>query len=343
MLGLVKTKSQPGLDLLEVKKPKLLPGEVLVKVKAAGICGSDIHIFDWSPSYKWMERYLPLIPGHEFSGIIEKKDRQIQSLQEGDRVVCLPGIGCGKCSLCQRGLIAICPENRAVGLHRNGAFAEYVALPAESCTVIDENVSFDIAALTEPLTVSKHAVERAGLLKGDKVAVLGCGMIGLGVAFFATIENANVWVFGKNNDQGKFPAARVLGVKACINIDQKDMLKSSKEITNDDGFDVVFETSGAIEAANNAFSIARIGGKVVALGIYSKNIEFDLTAMVRQEKDLITSYGYTKQAWEKVTSMLSEYSSVLQNLISATFTLEDWRKAFDFAKTQTGIKVIIHP
>jgi len=341
-LTLAKTKPGKGLTLLEFAVPVPGPDEVLIKIAASGICGSDVHIYEWAPGYEWIADAMPLIPGHEVAGIVVGRGAEVTGFALGDGVVCLPGAGCGKCELCRRGLIAVCAAKRQIGLHRHGAFAEYVAVPAAACVSLPKNMNLVLAALTEPLTVSLRAVKRAGDLQGKNVAVMGAGTIGLGVAHFASVAQARVWLFGKEQDQAKYKIAESLGATGWVNVDRENLQAAGERITGKQGFDVVFDCTGVSSLIQKCFELTRIAGQVVAVGIYPAPVQINLRDMVRQEKNLITSYGYTRSIFEEVIARISQADGY-QNLITHTYKLEDGLEAMELAARRTAGKIMLRP
>jgi 2-desacetyl-2-hydroxyethyl bacteriochlorophyllide A dehydrogenase len=342
VLALAKTNTGKGLTLMEFGTPTPAFGEVLVKVAVAGICGSDVHIYEWSSGYEWMEPLMPLILGHEISGTVIEIGKGVTDFVLGDKVVCMPGAGCGSCELCRQGLVAVCAAKQQIGLHRNGAFAQYLAAPAVATIKLPQDADLTIAALAEPLAVSLRAVERAGDMLDRKVAVVGAGMIGLGVAHFVSAARATVWLFGTEQDQGKFAIAKSLGAEACINVDRTALDVACEKITGKKGFDVVFDCTGVSSLVPKCLDLTKIGGQVVALGIYPAPVQLNLRDMVRQEKNLVTSYGYTKGSFEKVLSSMRR-SDCYRSLITHTFKLEQGLEAMELAAKRIAAKIILYP
>lgn len=343
MIALVKTKIGKGLSIVEMDNPTPGFGEVLVKVVATGICGSDVHVYQWTPGYEWMESRMPLILGHEVVGTVTGVGDGVTSLKIGDNVVCLPGIGCGECELCKKGKIAICKKKELIGLHKNGSFAEYVTLPESACYNVGAPPDLNVFALAEPLTVSARAVKRAGNLFGKNVAVMGAGVIGLGVAYFASRAHARVWMFGKDNDVEKFEIAKLLEIDGCLNVDQENLDDLWQKVTNKKGFDVVFDCTGVSSLIQDCINMTKIAGRIVALGIYSSPVRIDLSGMVRQEKELITSYGYTREIFEGVVKKISDSPQVYRKFITHTLNLRDGLEAIELASTGKTGKILLIP
>ncbi|KPV61613.1 MAG: putative L-threonine 3-dehydrogenase [Candidatus Bathyarchaeota archaeon BA1] len=183
MKAVIKTDPKPGIDVKEVDKPKIKPDEVLVEVKAVGICGTDVHVYEWVPGFEWLAKWLPVILGHEFSGRVIKVGEGVKvDVKEGDRVTSeFFAMACRRCFFCRSGRENLCPQERnsRLGLERNGAMAEYIAVPAEITHKVPNNVSYEEAALAEPTGVALHAVESAHITLGDLVAIICPGPIGL--------------------------------------------------------------------------------------------------------------------------------------------------------------------
>jgi threonine dehydrogenase-like Zn-dependent dehydrogenase len=218
-----------------------------------------------------------------------------------------------------------------------------MTVSASACIKLPDDIDLNVAVLAEPLAVSLRVAERAGSLSGKKVAVMGAGMIGLGVAHFASAANARVWIFGKEQDEAKFKISKCLGADGSVNVDRDCLTAAWKKITNKEGFDVVFDCTGVSALIQECLNLTKIAGKVVASGIYPAPVQINLRDMVRQEKNLITSYGYTRSIFEDVLGKLRESPSFYENLITHTFKLEDGLEAVDLAAKGIAGKVILHP
>ncbi|PZN94596.1 MAG: alcohol dehydrogenase, partial [Hyphomicrobiales bacterium] len=185
MLALRKLVPEPGIALCEVPEPAAPgPGEVIVAVTAAGICGTDLHVADWTAGYAAMSQAMPVTLGHEFSGSIARIGPGVTSLEVGDRVVIRPSVVCGRCERCRSGRSEDCITRRGIGIMRDGGFAALTCVPAENCVPVPDDVPDGLAALTEPMTVSAEAVDTAGVRPGDSVLIIGPGTIGQGIALF---------------------------------------------------------------------------------------------------------------------------------------------------------------
>ncbi len=218
MIALRKTAAAFGAELVTLSTPSVVAdGDVLVDVAAAGICGSDIHAYEWTPGYEFMTAAMPVTIGHEFSGIVRATGQGVTKFKRGDRVVCWPTVTCGKCHACEAGRPQYCQGRCTIGLHIDGGFADSVVVPAANCHRIPENLALDVAALTEPLSISVNAVDVAQVQPGDRVVVLGPGPIGLGAAWVAQKRGAEVLLVGLD-DAVRLARAREMEIAHCVDL-----------------------------------------------------------------------------------------------------------------------------
>lgn len=344
MEALVKKRNGEGaLEIMEVNDPHLGDEDVLIHVKAAGICGTDLHIragrFHCRP---------PVLIGHEFSGEIVKAGKGVRNYRVGDRVVAEPHRGgCGSCRYCLTGQVEVCAEKRAIGYKVDGCFAPYVALPEFSLHRIPENVSYEEAALTEPLAVVvKALLERCRVEPEDFVVVLGSGPIGLLAAAAARAEGARaVLITGTDRDEKlRLKAAGDMGIDHVINIQKKDLGKTVNDLTEGMGADVVVEASGAEAAIRQAFDVVRIDGRICGLGITGQDtVSFPWDSALKKAAHLIFSFSSTWTSWERALSLISTGKVNLSPLITETFPLKEWEKGFNLLEDLSAIKVLLIP
>lgn len=344
MEALVKTEIGKGfLELMEVNKPRVEDNEVLIRVKVAGICGTDLHIqegkFPCNP---------PVIIGHEFSGEIVELGEKVTHFKTGDRVVAEPHKGgCGRCRYCLSGQVEMCSQKRAIGYKIDGCFAPYIAMPVFSLHRIPENVSYEHAALSEPLAVVVKAVlERTRVEPEDFVVVLGCGPIGLLAAAVAKSEGArSVMITGMDRDEKiRLSAARKMRIDHVVNIQKEDVIERVNDLTNGVGADLVVEASGAERAIQQAFDIVRVNGRIAAVGITGQEkISFVWDKAIKKAVQLKYSFSSTWSSWERSLSILSNRKIETDHLITQTFTLKEWKKAFSLLKNLEAIKIILIP
>ena len=344
MKALVKTQKGRGfLEVKNVEDPVLGEHEALIRVKAAGICGTDLHIevdrFHYNP---------PVILGHEFSGQIVEVGKKVVGYKPGDRVVAEPHKGgCGTCRYCLTGQVEVCREKRAIGYKIDGAFSDLIALPVTSLHRIPDNVSFEKAALCEPLAVVVKAVlERSRVEPEDFVVVMGCGPIGLLAAAAAKAEGARaVMVTGTTGDEKqRLPAAKKMGMDYTVNVEKENALAMVNELTQGAGADLIVEASGAEPAIRQAFDMIKIDGRICGVGLSGKEaiaLPWDLA--IRKAINLSCSFSSNWTSWERALSLLASGKVNVDPMISGTFPLKEWKKAFDLLRNLEAVKILLIP
>jgi len=228
MKAIFKTKREPGIEVLDVDTPEVGDADILVRVKAASLCGSDVHAYEWTPNYEFLP--LPVILGHEFAGDIVQVGAKVTTVSVGDRITAMPGMPCGSCLCCQVGKPDACASRFALGLTGNGAFAEYMRITAGATIFrLPENLDYETASLTEPLAVVMRAVDLSGIKVGQKTAVLGPGPIGLFAVQLLKAAGAGlIMTAGTGNDSMRLKIARELGTDMTINVDKEDIVGMAK-------------------------------------------------------------------------------------------------------------------
>ena len=316
----------------DVSVPKANAPEVLIKLRASGVCGSDVPRVMKKGTYSF-----PLIPGHEFSGeVAQISDQTLTSFSVGDRVAVFPLIPCKKCAYCQIGEYAQCDNYDYLGSRRDGGFAEYVAAPAENLVSIPDNVDFERAAMTEPASVALHALRRSGVDAGDSVAILGAGTIGIILAQWARICGAGR-VFIADIVDEKLDVAREYGFDDCVNSMREDVVQYVMSETDGRGADICVEAAGTGITFEQSLRIAGKLGKVVLMGNVSGDVvipERTASAILRGQ---LTIYGtwnssftaVPKNEWQAALHFMSMGSLNLKPLITHRFRLDKANTAFD--------------
>ncbi len=277
MKAILKREPGPGLELAEVERPTVRSDEVLVRVRRAGICGTDLHIHEWDA---WSRERIepPLVLGHEFMGEVAETGHRVETVEPGQRVAAEGHIVCGHCELCRTGNAHVCRNTRIIGIDRPGAFAEYVALPASNLVPIPDAISDDHAALFDPLGNAFHTVLHTDV-SGKAVAVIGCGPIGLfavGIAAAAGAER----VIAVEPHPDRLEIARRMGADLVLDPGSEDVEAAVLEATRGYGADVVCEMSGHPDGVRQAFRICRNAGYVQLLGLPRGAVEVDLAGDV---------------------------------------------------------------
>lgn len=336
MLAVVKNSAKVGISIEDVPFPDFSPWEVLLKVKAVGICGSDLRMFKYADS-KRRENY---ILGHELSGEIVDLGEKVHGFKKGDRVAAEICIGCAICRYCRKGLVNLCENLNEIGVTMNGGMAEYVAVPARNIHRIPDNLSFEVATFADPLACSIRGLELAGIEHGSWVAILGPGAIGLLATKVAReIRRANVIVTGTNDN--RLDLAKKLGAEHTFNIRSSDPIEEIIQIT-DGGVDYTFEATGDPSALQQAIYITRKNGSIVIMTVH-KEIQIDMEPVIRHELKLYGSICYNYKEFDQAIDLLAKNKIDVNPLIGHMFTLKDADKAFDFCFSRKGVKIILKP
>lgn len=280
----------PGnLRIESVPEPEDPTGsDVVIRVARGAICGTD--------SSEWAHGPLlakpPVVLGHEFVGVVEATGPQVSGLSVGDRVVSGAGISCGECEWCQAGRTNLCAEYRTIGLHVDGALAEFVSSPARICLPVPASLSDDAAAIAQPFAVALHAVRRSGLKRGQSCAVIGIGGIGAFVVAAAAAAGASPLI-ALDIDEERLETARSLGATIAVDVSRGRKLEDAiRDGVGTDGADVVIESSGVATAPASAIAAAKRGGRVLIVGLQAAPRELDLLAMAVREIELTTTLAH---------------------------------------------------
>jgi L-iditol 2-dehydrogenase len=324
----------------DLPEPRIDKNGILVRVKSSGICGSDLHAFEG----KSKRRVPPLVMGHEFAGIVSDIGTDVQDFQCGDRVVVEPRISCGKCAPCQSGRSNICLGLKFVGLHTSGAFAEYVAVPAEVCYKLPDYISFDEASLVEPLSVATHSVNVTPTKMGDSLLVIGAGVVGLLIMMVAR-NRVGGDVFVTDLIDFKLDLAKKLSAKAVVHSGREDPLKRVRELTRGEGVDAVIEAVGIQDTLNLALAVVKKGGNITVTGLQVQDIQVDIMKLVTNEITLRGVYLYARGDFETSLELITNGVVQLKPLITHTFPLTEIAKAVDVltSAAEDHLKVILNP
>jgi threonine dehydrogenase-like Zn-dependent dehydrogenase len=304
MRALVKTKPGRGLELLEVPDPEPGPGEVLLRVGAAGVCGSDVARYVWTRNYeaggaKAMAAHLPRIIGHEFAGTIEALGRDADGVAVGDRVVVQNILGCQRCEECARGMPNLCVERQTLGVHRDGGYAELVVAPARNCTPMPGSMSMHLGAALQPFAVGTHAVAQAGLRPGDRIAVWGLGPIGLAVVHAARSCGAET-VLGFDRNAVRLAEAEALGIPTMDTTGLDDASSLGAAVVERLGrrsLDAVFEAAGVADVLAAVQPVLRKQRPIVLIGNLRDLFHGDLMPHIMDEQRLLGSRTYSMASW----------------------------------------------
>ena len=340
-------KTAPGVGNFEVRDipiPTITqPDDVLIRVVAAGICGTDVHIY-----YDQFPSYPPVVLGHEFAGVVEAVGPAVTKVQIGERVTCEPHTKfCGKCDLCRAGKIQLCAEKRSPGWGINGAFTDYVVIPELFLHHIPDNVSDEVAALSEPMAIVTHAVlERTRVEAQDVVAVVGAGPIGLLAAVAAKSGGASrVYVLGTDADEAiRFPAALRMGIDGVINTMRENAAEKIMELTGGKGVDLAVEASGAEPGINTAIDLLKTCGRLCVIGMPGKEkTSVQWLKMINKVLDVTFNKSSSVSSWERALSIMSTTTVDLRNVITHYADISQWEEMFAAIKKGEAIKVMFVP
>ncbi len=341
MKAIIKSKAGTGLELTEKPIPTVGENDVLIKIIATSICGTDKHIYEWDA---WSQNRIkpPLTVGHELAGEIVELGAKVKTLSIGDIVSVETHIVCGECEMCRTGQAHICQHTEIIGVDIDGAFAEYIAMPASNCLVNKTDIHPKYISILEPLGNAVHTLTHFDIV-GKTVAIVGCGPIGLMAVNVAKALGA-AKVIAIEVDEYRLHMAKGLGADVVINPLKEDVIKSVFAATGE-GVDVVAEFSGNKHAIEAAFKYVKLGGKMSLLGIPSKNIEIDLAKDVVFKG--ISIYGVVGRlmydTWYKVVGLIEANALDLDKIITHEFALEDFEKGFDLMREGNCGKIILFP
>ncbi|MFK0108181.1 L-threonine 3-dehydrogenase [Streptomyces sp. NPDC091217] len=338
MKALVKEKAEPGLWLADVPEPAVGPGDVLIKVLRTGICGTDLHIRAWDG---WAQQAVttPLVVGHEFVGEVAGTGRDVADVKVGDRVSGEGHLVCGKCRNCQAGRRHLCRATVGLGVGRDGAFAEYVVLPATNVWVHRVPVELDVAAIFDPFGNAVHTALTFPLV-GEDVLITGAGPIGLMAAAVARHAGARHVVITDVSEE-RLDLARKIGVSLALNVSQAQIADGQRELGLREGFDIGLEMSGRPEAMQDMIANMTHGGRIAMLGLPAQEFPVDWARIVTS---MITVKGiYGREMFETwyAMSVLLEGGLDLAPVITGRYGYRDFEAAFADAASGRGGKVIL--
>ncbi|MFB9950080.1 zinc-binding alcohol dehydrogenase family protein [Rhizobium puerariae] len=310
----------PGrLHVADRQKPSRGDGEVLLKLRRVGVCGTDLHIFTGNQPYL----SYPRVMGHELAATVEDAPEGSR-FSPGDTVSVIPYISCGRCDACLKGRTNCCRDLGVLGVHRDGGMAEYLSLPEEFLVKAD-GLSLDQAAMMEFLSIGAHAVARAGVEPGQKVLVTGAGPIGLAVAIFAQLDGGDVTLLDGRTDRLEF-GRRHLGIASTVQPGPDDDVQLSA-ITNGDFFDVVFDATGNPKAIERGFGFVAHGGTYVLVSIVSSDITFSDPEFHKRETSLLGSRNATRADFQRVMQAMHA-GKVPEALVTHRMALADVPERF---------------
>lgn len=337
-------KIAPGVgnvELRDIDEPTPGPGHVKIRVQAAGICGTDLHIY----KDEFRSR-PPVVLGHEVAGEIVEIASGVTDIQPGMRVTTETYYStCGVCMYCRRGQTNLCLNRLSIGSGVNGGFTQYVIVPAKNIHRLPENVDFRAGALTEPLACVVHGVlSTPTVAPGDVAVIAGPGAIGLLTLQVVKAAGATVVMLGTDVDERRLQLARELGADYVINVQRESPESLVASITQEGlGADVVYECSGAGPAVDQLLKLVRRRGRYVQIGLFGKAVAWDMDQVCYKELVITGSNASVPSAWDKALRLLADGTVRTAPLITDSFPVTEWEEAFNTFETKRGIKTLLTP
>ncbi len=343
MKALMKKKPAPGAELSEAEKPAAGPNDVLVKVKATSICGTDDHIFQWN---KWAESRIkpPMIFGHELCGDVVEKGEKVENLEIGDFISAETHIYCGKCFQCRTGNAHICEKRKILGVDIDGGFADYVVIPKQNAWKNDKSLAPEIASIQEPFGNAVHTVF-SGEIKGKNVLITGAGAIGLFAIAICRAEGASK-IFVKEPVEYRQKLAEKAGADFVFDpLKEKPTSKAILSETRGKGVDVLLEMSGKAKALTQGLRLLRDGGRASILGVFPGPVKIDVSNDVVFKYATIRGINGRKiwGSWEKTAELLKSGKVNVDPIITHKIKLEEFEKGFELMASGECGKIVMFP
>jgi L-iditol 2-dehydrogenase len=329
----------PGkIEFRDVPVPKVKEGQVLVKIKRIGICGSDIHVYHGKHPYT----SYPVVQGHEVSGEIVKLTDGGSNFKEGDKVTIQPQIVCGRCYSCQHGQNHICDNLKVMGFQATGMASEYFAVDLKKVLKLPENISYDHGALVEPLAVAVHALKRGGDIKRRKILILGAGPIGNLVAQAANGMGAQSVMITEISDY-RINIARECGINYCLNSKIQDIGEELIDTFGKNKADLILECVGINTTTEQAIANARKGTDIIVVGVFAEKATVDLGLVQDRELKLIGTLMYQEEDYRKAIELIEENKVKLDPIITEHFPFECYLEAYKYIEEKKDkiMKVMI--
>lgn len=337
---LQQVMTAPGeIEFREVAIPEIKANQVKIKIRKIGICGSDIHVYHGKHPFT----SYPVTQGHEVSGEIVELGKEVKDLRIGQKVTIQPQVVCGKCHPCRHGKYNLCEELKVMGFQTTGVASQYFVTESSKVTLLPEEMSDDEGAMIEPLAVAVHAVNRAGDVKGLKIAVLGAGPIGNLVAQAAKGMGAESVLITDISDI-RLEKAKECGVAYTANTKREDFGEAMLRCFGPDKADVIYDCAGNDITMGQAIKYARKGSTIILVAVYEGMAAVDLAVLNDHELDLNTTMMYRDEDYREAIKLANEKKVLLTPMISRHFAFRDYLKAYQYIddNRETTMKVIIN-
>jgi threonine 3-dehydrogenase len=342
MKAIVKAKAAPGVEMQVVNIPRIGENDVLVKIQAFSLCGTDKHIYEWDP---WAASRIrpPRIIGHEMAGIVQEVGKEVTKVKPGDFVSSESHIWCGHCVQCRNNQQHICANLLILGVDTDGIFGEYAVLPQNNVWKNDSRIPHEVASMQDAMGNAVYTV-LAGEVVGNTVAVIGCGAIGLGAIPVAKAAGAKA-VFVTDVSEYRLALAKRLGADVMLNPTTTDVVKEIITATDGVGVDVVLEMSGHPTAIGQGFQMLRKGGRVSLLGLAPKPFEFDLNNWIVFKGATVIGINGREiwRTWEKMQALQVSGLVDFSPIVTHTLPMDDYEKGFALMKSGQCGKIVLIP
>ena len=342
MKALVKYADEANkVEVRDVPKAEMNDNQVLLKVAAIGVCGSDIHM--WRQHHSWPIK-IPLILGHEFSGTVEAIGKNVAGFHIGNAVTCETACQvCGTCLYCRSGRYHLCPSRLGFGALNDGSMCEYIAVRPDILHHIPKNVSLEYASLTEPCCVAANAIfEMSSIKPGDTVAIQGAGAIGILCMQMAKLCGAGTLIIlGTDIDENRLRIAKEIGAHYALNIQRDNPMDILKTIGDGYGADLVVDATGASAALIQSMEMVRPLGQITKVGWGPQPFNHSLDLLVKKSARLQATFSHTYVTWERVLTLMSTGQLILDPIIGGVYSLDKWQEAFEDMETGKNIKSVL--
>ena len=331
--------TKPGrIEFGDVPVPQVGPGQILLRVKQIGVCGSDIHVNHGKHPFT----SYPVVQGHEFSGQVEAVGKGVKKVKVGDKATARPQVVCGKCSPCRRGDYNICDVLRVEGFQAPGCAQDFFVTTEEKIVPLPASLTFEQGALVEPTSVGVHSTGRAGDLKGKNVVVLGAGTIGNLVAQVVRCRGAKNILITDLSDF-RLEKAKQCGISNTSNARKESLADASKRVFGDEGFGIAFEAVGVEATMDAAVQNIQKGGKIVVLGVFGEKPRIDMSIVGDREQTIIGTLMYKHEDYVKAVELIAGGQVITAPLVTKHFPFEKYTDAYRFIDEQGDktLKVMI--
>jgi 2-desacetyl-2-hydroxyethyl bacteriochlorophyllide A dehydrogenase len=337
MKAIAKTRPAFGAELVSIPVPQPGRGELLVKVAACGICGSDLHIYEWELGAERFAPRLPMVLGHEPAGEVVEIGPEVSGFKKGDHVALDPFGHCGRCPTCLSGRFNLCTAPTTL----SGAFAEYTIAPVANAYLVPAEMNLEQAALLEPFATGLHGVEQSSVKAGDRVVIEGPGPIGLCTALAARAMGAtSIVITGLRADTERLDLARRFGF-STVCAEDEDWIAQVAQRIGDDGADVVFDAAGMMQSVRQ---LAKRGGQLVLLGWPARDIpSAEMRSLFFHGVNIISSRVRSPQTWQRAIALVAGKKVDLSPMVTHRVDLANGLEAFELLRRKQGVKVLVNP